>query len=286
MSKTSWLWTCGSSFFLLFSVACSSVDTVEINDRQLARVQNKFLMESELAGLTTAGISAADSTLVANAYVERWVRDQALMLQAEKNIPKDLNIDELVRDYRASLVRYHYEKLIVEVELDSVVTNAELMAQFNKRQEEFMLSDQIYQYQMIAISEEDPNLLKVEEWWENPEDAAQWQLLTSYCNEAAIYFALGDEEWIKEPALAALLPKSIKMSNLTSGKRTTSTEDGVSYFLSIREKKKKGELSPLLVVEDQLKKVILHRRKIDLLESKIKETYERESELNNIEIFK
>ncbi len=69
-----------------------------------------------------------DSSLIINAYVERWIRETLLLLEAERNIPSDLNIDKLVRDYRASLVRHSYEQFLVEQLLDSTVTKAELEA--------------------------------------------------------------------------------------------------------------------------------------------------------------
>ena len=51
-----------------------------------------------------------DSLAIIQAYIERWTRDTLLLNEAEQNIPSDLNIDKLVRDYRASLIRHNYEK--------------------------------------------------------------------------------------------------------------------------------------------------------------------------------
>ena len=60
------------------------------------------------------GVSPEDSTLIINAYVERWVREQLLMQKAEENIPKDLNLNKLVNDYRESLILNNYERLLIE----------------------------------------------------------------------------------------------------------------------------------------------------------------------------
>lgn len=280
------VWRFGIPLCLLLLLACNKAEVDETNDRKIARVQDRVLLESELQSITSSAATREDSALMANAYVERWVREQVMMHQAEKNIPKDLNIDELVRDYRASLVRYHYEKLIVEVELDSLVTEQEIMSNYQGKEDEFRLKEKYFKYQFIALPADDGDIDQVEEWWTNPQDSSQWQLLTNYCNAAANFFALGKSDWINESDLLALLPGKVNPRQLIAGRSTRETADDVRYFLRIKEKKEKGEIAPLSIVEDQIKRVILHRRKIELLESKIEETYERESELNNVQIFK
>lgn len=270
---------------VLLIAACQTSEPVDDAGRRIARVQNKFLMESDLTNMAASAATPEDSALMANAYVERWVREQVMMHQAEKNIPKDLNIDELVRDYRASLIRYHYEKLIVEVELDSIVTQQEILANYQGKEDEFRLKEKYFKYNFIALPADDANMPKVEEWWSDHQDSSQWQLLMNYCAEAANFFALGKEDWISESELKGLLPEKMQTRQLRAGRTMRETVDGIRYFLKILENRDQGTISPLTIVEDQIKRVILHRRKIDLLESKIEETYERESELNNVQIF-
>ena len=110
--------------FLISFGSCQPVDQQQdINDRLLAQVYNKSLFQSELEGMFPPDSSPEDSALIVNSYIERWVRESLLMHEAERNIPKDLNIAVLVRDYRASLIRHNYDKLLVELQLDSTITD-------------------------------------------------------------------------------------------------------------------------------------------------------------------
>ena len=98
-------------FFLicLLIASCSPVEEPPVEDDVvLAKVFNKTLYLSELEGMMPTAISREDSINFINAEVERWAREAVPMQEAEKNIPSDLNIDGLVRDYRASLVRHNY----------------------------------------------------------------------------------------------------------------------------------------------------------------------------------
>lgn len=100
--------------------ACTPVETGKgQDDRLLATVFNRSLYLSDLDEMIPESASKQDSTLFINAFTERWVRENVLMHEAEVNIPQDLNIDRLVRDYRASLIKHNYEQILVELEMDS-----------------------------------------------------------------------------------------------------------------------------------------------------------------------
>ena len=138
------------NILLLFLVAiailfwhCGGGDKAKANDQPLAQVYNKTLYLSELDGVVPEGVSKEDSALILSAYAQRWVREQLLMYEAERNIPKDLNIDELVRDYRASLVRFNFEEQIIAEKLDSTVSEAETKAFNENNKDQFQLESTI-----------------------------------------------------------------------------------------------------------------------------------------------
>ncbi|HNM26364.1 MAG TPA: hypothetical protein PKL15_13075, partial [Saprospiraceae bacterium] len=123
---------------------CGNGDApAKADDKPLAKVYNKSLYSSELEGVVPEGTPPADSALIVSAYIQRWLRDQLLMYEAERNIPKDLNIDNLVRDYRASLVRFNFEQQIIAEKLDSTVSEAELQAYYENNKDQFQLESTI-----------------------------------------------------------------------------------------------------------------------------------------------
>ncbi|MFN6071273.1 MAG: hypothetical protein ACK489_03305, partial [Bacteroidota bacterium] len=97
---------------VFFGYSCSEDIQTKNGNFQLARVYNKSLYIKDLEGMFPPGTSAYDSSLITNAYTQRWVREAVLLYEAENNLPKDLNIDRLVRDYRSSLVRNNYEQVL------------------------------------------------------------------------------------------------------------------------------------------------------------------------------
>lgn len=275
----------GLSFVLFW--ACKPTQNGEgEEDVLLAKVYNKPLYLSELEGMIPGGSSPEDSNLIINAYVDRWVQEALVMHEAEKNIPKDLNIDELVRDYRASLVRHNYEQLIVATELDSTISQSELQNFYKEHKEEYVLKYPIVRCHFIKIPQDQEGEEEMEELWEanNQEDFTK---LLDYCSKFASVYMLDDSTWYKAPDIAEQLPKGfLKIGDLTAGKDFATTQDGYRYLLRINEMAPKSKIAPLSYVSDQASKVILHKRKIKLLEEKKKEIYNRGLKLKNIEFFK
>ena len=277
-----------SIFFVavIFIIACNNASSEsEENDRLLATAYNKSLYLSELDGMLPENISLEDSVKIINAYVERWIRKSLLMQEAEKNIPKDLNIDKLVRDYRASLVQYTYEQNLVEQELDSFITKRELNDFYEKNKDQYQLDAPIIRCNFIKVSQDAPELKKLQSLWQsdNPEDA---KLLLEYCNKHAEAFLLEDSIWYKVSLIEEELPKgTLTSTNVGSRKEISIRDSDYLYLFRVLELVNRKEIAPFSYIEGQASKVILHRRKIKLLETKKEELYEEETKKDNVKVF-
>ena len=273
--------------YLIFAAVCllasctPAEETPEENDVELAKVFKKKLFLSELDGMVPEGASPEDSTKIINAEVERWVRETLLMQEAEKNIPPDLNIDELVRDYRMSLIRHNYEHFLVETQLDSVVSQQELNAYYEKNKEQYQLPASILRCLVIKVPKTAPNFNQLRKWW-NSNDEEAFQKMKDYAVLNADFYALEDSVWYQVKEIKAQLPKGLALSN-NQNMFQSGTE--FHYFVKVLEKKAQKEIAPLSYIQEQAKKVILHKRKMVLLENRKEELYARETNKSNVKIF-
>ena len=101
---------------------CNNNATRSSEDTLIAHAGNKSLYLSEVSGLIPEGSTSEDSTTIANQYVENWIRKSILLYEAERHIEGQLDIQQLVSDYRESLLIYNYEKKLVEEQLDTVIS--------------------------------------------------------------------------------------------------------------------------------------------------------------------
>ncbi|MBP7273488.1 MAG: hypothetical protein KA974_06580 [Saprospiraceae bacterium] len=256
------------------------------DDVLLATVYNQKLYLSELQkkGILNKDISAEDSAVVLNNYVERWVRDALIMQRAESNIPKDLNIDELVRDYRASLVRYNYQKVLIEQLTDKKITPEQLQTYYDQNKEQLRLQDAMVRAYYIKVPRSAPDTEQLKKWWSNRKD--NMSKIAAYCNQYANKFMLVDTVWYQQQDIIGLFPKgALSAGNIADGREFTQKDDDFYYFLKCIEVIPNKDIPPLSAVQDKVEKLILHKRQSEIITQKTEELYELETKRNNVKIY-
>lgn len=240
---------------------------VASKDPILARVYNLELHLSDMEGMIPDGIGAEDSLLIIKAFVENWIKEAVLLHEAENHIPKDLNLDKLVNDYRASLIRNAYENKLVEEMLDSTVTPEELHQFYEANKEQYKLETPIIRCRFIKAKKTAAGLNQATTWWNNQKQDDLNKLL-NWAQQNAELYRLDDKAWYKVEEIAAFMPKGIlTIDNVNSRRDFIQRDNEYQYFFKVLEMVSRPETAPLSYIEEQARKVILHKRKIELLES-------------------
>jgi hypothetical protein len=265
------LWQCGNS------------EAPKEGDKLLAQVYNKNLYLSELEGIVPEGVTKEDSILMVSAYTQRWVREQLLMYEAERNIPKDLDIDELVRSYRASLVRFNFEEQIIAEKLDSTVSEAEMKAFYENNKDQFQLESTILKCLLLKLPPQAPQS-EINKLWYSRSPADENRLNT-YAKQWAAFSLLNREKWYKLEEVAALLPKgTLTSDNVGSRQEGTLSDGDFRYYYRVLEAMQGKTTAPFDYVREQASKVILHKRKQELLEKWKEDLYQKELRRENVKI--
>lgn len=236
-------------------------------DERIARVNNKYLYRSDLHGIITPGINAADSAVIIKRYVENWIRQQVYLAEAEKKLTADqADFQRKVDNYRNSLIIFSYENQYIKANLDTVIT-PELMAEYyEKHQDEFKLRDHIVQVKFVKLPLDAPDINTVRRLIRS--DSEQDLIaLEDYCiNHAASYF-LDSDSWFIFSDILRDMP--INPLNTESFLRNNSflerTDDFYRYFLYIIDYRLEGSASPIVFQSDNIKAIILNHRKQQLI---------------------
>ncbi len=257
------------------------------DDVLLARAFDKRLYVSEIQKSIPVNSSPADSLLVQNALIERWIKENVMMHEAEKNIPAGLEIDRLVKDYKSSLIMHQYEKSVVESSLDTFITTEELEEYYNDNKSQYILESIIVRCRLIKLSKDVPQEVvdKVKSLWDstNHEDQDTLAMLGGAYSSTSF---LGDSLWYKLELVSQELPQgAINAKVIRNNKLFQLTNDDYFYFLKILEIKDKTEIAPLAYIQEQASLVILHKRKIHLLEKLRDDLYEQASSRNYVKLF-
>ena len=270
---------------LLGLASCTQGDgEAATEDQLLAKVHNKALYFSDMEGMFPEGTTAKDSTVIIQMFANRWMRDALLLHEAEQNIPGDLNIDKLVRDYRASLIRHNYEKILVQELLDSTVTDEQLAEFYERNKQQYQLETPIVRCFFVKVPVPVPKANELRQLWNNKQK--DLDSLTAYCSRYAEAFLLTDSIWYRVEDIAREMPKGTVTVDNISAKQDFSQRDGeYQYYFKVFEVKNRKDIAPLSYIKGQARKVILRNRKEKLLKDKIEAMYQRELRRNNIKTY-
>ena len=270
---------------LCLAVACGETEEESSDDPLLARVHQRELRLSELADMFPQGATAADSAVIIESFATRWARDAVLLWESEQHAPSDMNLDRLVRDYRASLVRSNFEEQLVATRLDSTIQQEELEAYYEATKEQYQLERPIVRCLFIRVPYPTPEEALLQDLWNNGKlrDTTALQEYTEQYAEVAL---LNDSAWYSLDEIALQLPEGTLTADNVNSKREFSQQDGTHrYYFRLFELKPRKEIAPLSYVVEQARRAILHSRKREVLDRAREEIFEREIRRDNIEFF-
>ncbi|WP_235297306.1 peptidylprolyl isomerase [Portibacter marinus] len=272
----------GIIYIVLLSVTACGVqqDHEDPEDSILASVYDQTLRLSDIQPLLQTESSPEDSLLYANSIVEQWARDAILMHEAERNIPADLDIQKMVNDYRSSLILMTYKQQLVEQELDTTITDAQLESYYEEHKSQYNLDEPILKCFLFKISQETERFEELDKMWKEKE----YEKL-ALVDESNFELKLLDDQWYTWKDINALIPKNMwSYATLKSKEAKSKSSGDFKYFIKVTEYEDKNNLAPLSYIEDQAKKVILHKRQTELLDQLMENLYEKYSNNNNVKI--
>ncbi len=269
---------------LVLAAACGG-EKKTTKEKPLAKVYDEVLYPSDLKGIIQPNMSTEDSILVVGTFIENWAKQNLMKKVAERNVPKNVNIDEIIENYRASLIQHYYEKSLTEKLLDSLVDESEINAFYETTKEEHILKNAIVRCYFVSFPSNTLEKESIKSWWKMEKDL-DFAKLKEHCEAHAIKYILEDSSWIRRDLLAAqFMDGAFNQGDITRGKKINTEKEGIWYLLEVKDVIPAGKLAPVSYVRDKAIKYILHKRKIELVENLASEMYKRELNKKNVIIY-
>ncbi len=259
-------------FLLLFS--CEH-KVRQNSEKPIARVLNKELYASDIRGIFPEGISHEDSIQITKNFIEKWIRRQLLLNKAELNLTEsEKDVKEQIDNYRSSLLIYKYEQSLLKQKLDTVINFQEIEEYYNNNQSNFLLGKTLVKALYIKIKRSAPDLWKLRQWYRQ-DDPESIKNLEAYCYKNADYYDYFNEQWVDFSSLVDKVPIQIgNPENYLRYRQYIEAYDSThNYFIRVFKVAFKGDPSPIELVEDNIEKIILNKRKIELLSTLEEDIY-------------
>ena len=280
---------------LLLTTACEWVRLrteapSEDQGRQaVARVNNAYLFKDDLAGIVPNGLSEEDSASRVQGYVNSWIRKQLLIQEAARKIDIDeAEVERKILDYRYSIIAYEYQSHYIKQNLDTTVSNEEIEGYYRDNRDNFVLKQNIVRATFIKVPVNAPRTEKLKTLIYSKIDKDENEL-KSYCLSFSTAYHISDSSWMSYDELvkkSPLVEIPNKIQFLQNNPYYETSDDSYLYFFKVDEYRIIDNISPLEFVRNEIRNIILNKRKVELARGLEDEVYKEASERNEFEIFK
>lgn len=256
----------------------------------IAVAYDKYLYKSDIQGVVPAGTSPADSLEIISQFINNWVRRQVILHQAENNLAeeqKDFNAQ--LETYRNSLIVYEYESELIRQKLDTVVGENEIQKFYDDNPQNFQLRENIVKVNYVKIPKSNANSVpakKASVYLKsgNPQDIEK---LDELCQSSILTCRIDNENWVLFNDLQQELPLNVDdQERFLRNRKYYETSDSLFvYLIKFSDFKMKESLSPLSLEIENIRNIIINRRKLELINRMEQEVFQKALENKEFEIF-
>jgi hypothetical protein len=233
----------------------------------LAKVGENILFLDDLQSILPKGLSPDDSLMMAEDYIKKWIMNELLVKKAEENLsPLQKDLTKELNEYRSSMLTYRYKMELMLQRLDTIVDETEISAYYGQNKENFILNRDIVKAIFIKIPAEVTKPEQVKVFCEQVSDD-NLRELREFCLKYAITFDIFVDNWVELDLIAQNLPEPIEDKNrfLRRNAIIEIRDNDFYYLLCVIDYRLANNMAPVEYVTENIKNLIINRRRIDFL---------------------
>ena len=278
---------------IAFLILLAGCDYFQKSSKEVvvAECYGKYLYESDLQGIVPEGASIMDSIQRVSTFIDSWIKRQVLIHQAENNLDKaKLDLKKQMEEYRNSLIIYEYESQLINQKLDTVVSEDEIAEYYEQNKEDFQLRNTMVRVAYVILNEDEDKDNKQKATFQkllSDPDTLLLQNIDILANYYAVKSYVDVDQWMRLDDLTNIIPIEIFNSEsfLKKNKFVCFDMNEYTYMVRFVDYLLEESTSPLEMVSDNIKSVILARRKQEMLEKMKTSLYEKAKRDRAFEVY-
>ena len=267
------------AMFMILGCAENNKSNVR-NEGIAAKVYDRTLYYSDIKIDFPDEISDKSRSSLISSYIEHWVRKEILAHDAIKKIKDIDRINFLVEDYKKSLIIDDFKKTYISDNLDSTITEQDLKKFYSTNKHQFILDHTVVNIIYAKFKDNKYNLDKFYENWKKK----RFGYISDYCEKNSDEYLYKKDIWYDLDDVKKTLPSFLRKKK--DSYEVQINKKGYEYFLKVFDTKHKNENIPLNIVKKEIEKLILQKRKSDLIDKYIEELYKKEIASDKIKIYR
>ena len=251
-------------FFLI--IGCDELNKTRQN-QLIARVDNNYLYMSDIDQLKLKFSSASDSIIKIQNYINTWAKNHLFYDKSLLNINvenKNL-LDKLVDQYRLDLYNNNYKASIIKAQIDTLITQNQLVEYYTDNNSIFRLKEPLYKYRFIKFhknnvdrNERTNRFITYSNMDKVFLDSLSFQFSNSFLNDS-IWFTkktlIQNANFLSSKDLL-----SIKKSQIFKLEQSNQV-----YLFKSEDYLPKNEIAPLSFVENTIRNIVFSQRKLEFI---------------------
>lgn len=262
-------------------------ETADTNREKYLEVEGRFLYLDDIQSIIPPNVNPKDSAEIAESYIKKWITNVLLFENAERNITNKAEIDQLLEDYRKSLIIHQYQQKLLQERLPASPSDEEINQFYNKYKEQLVLKENVLKGILIITPSKAPQLSNVRGWMQNA-STKSLENIEKYSMQHAISYEYFADRWVPFTEILKKLP--LQLENPTeylSGRRFIELSDSTKhYMLSIKEVRMIGQTEPIDMARPKIANLILNKMKADFIDNFENEIYNDAIKNETVTFFK
>lgn len=250
-----------SLLLLLLSFSSCQYFHKEQTKTPIAKVYDSYLYFEDIAPEIYQNKPVEDSLNALRQYIEDWAYQKLLLKQAKINVDT-IRINRLVATYKKDLLIETYKNLLTEKYLDTIVPADTLQVYFDKYQMYFKAKKALINPQYLVVRKNHPKISKLKKWFFDTKP--EWQDSLIKNSKDFNKFDLSGKKWYEIDQFKKEFPVFSHTADryiLKKSKKFMLTDSLSLYLVFVKQVVQSGENLPLDFIKDDLKQLILSKRK-------------------------
>ena len=276
-----------SLILIIFFINCDNFQKPEKRIK-VARVNSSFLYLSDFKDEISSELSYDDSIIMSKSIIDDWAIEKLIYTQSllylHDSIQKKLT--KMVENYRSQLWTNTYRNFLSKSNFNNKIDSSKKMIYYEKNKRNFKLKDDIYNVAYIILPENNNNLKLIMSRFRNFSESDLFFL--DSLNYQFDEFLLDKRVWINKNNLSKKIPAS-KIINVGKDLKKRDFfvfKDSLQVsLLKIFDYKKYNTPAPYEMVEGNIERILINRKKLDFFKNFNKEILDDAIQSNKLEIY-
>ncbi|MDR1610061.1 MAG: peptidyl-prolyl cis-trans isomerase [Candidatus Symbiothrix sp.] len=269
---------------LMFS--CSQSEKGD--DTPIVKAGNKVLTKQVLDENIPAGLSQNDSIIEAEHFIRTWITGVLMYDIAEKNTGDREYINQLVENYRKSLVIYHYQEQLINEKVIKTIREQDLYNYYKDNKEKFKSDQYLVKGVFLKVPIDAPEIEEIRNSYKSVSSMASREKLEKYSVRNAVTFDHFLDKWISFDELKNNWPEASSKALIlkNGGNYFEQQDEGYYYFLNVTEFLSPDDFAPFEYAMPIVREMLVNQQKIDFLKQTENDIYQRALNKGDIKFYK